>query len=227
MNDKEFLGVLFRASPLVFDEIFERVSADIKNDKPFVLNLIKEGHFTESSYDHLLNLKEDRDVILAIVEKDRYVFRKLPETYRNDLEIIKIVFANTKKSIGLHYSLVTSVPNRNILKQDDELYVAAVRNGVFKFNELDNERQQLLKFGIAAVLHDHCQWSELPEHLQKDTTLLKRLLWSSFINTDWDWDEITAAPWYKELFSKEKAPASKAAAKLWLKPQMQHLELTL
>jgi hypothetical protein len=229
MNDKEFLGVLFRARKSLSDHIFKRVSADIKNDKPYVLKLIEDKFFSELSYDHLVDLKEDREIILAIIAKGASTnfFAKLPETYRNDLQIIEQVYAVTKKSAGTYYTLVTNVPNRDILRQNDELYVAAVRNGVFNFNELDNARQQLQKFGIAAVLHDHHQWSELPDHLQKDKVLLKRLLWSSFFNTDWDWDEITAAPWFKELFSKEKAPASKAAARLWLQPQMQHLQLTL
>ncbi|WP_284453002.1 hypothetical protein [Parachlamydia acanthamoebae] len=226
-NDKEFLLALFKEKPFCFKTVFGRTPDDIKNDKPFILSLINDKHMTFYAYEILQSLKEDRDIIEALIAKDPVCyqyFQKLPKTFQNDLDIIKKIFAIAKKRDSSYPAFIKHVPNKNILKENEELYITAVSHGIFKFKELDTARQYLLQYGIAAVLHDHHQWHHLPEHLKKNKILLEQLIWFAICNTSVSWEATTNEPWFKQFWNKETAPPpNRQEAKHMLEPKMQLL----
>lgn len=223
-NDKEFLLSLFKAKPLLFSQIFKRASDNIKEDKPFILSLVNDKLLGSSDYHLLGSLKEDFEVTQAIIVNNPNFynyFSQLPETFKSHIEIVKAIFIGAKKTSSTDF--IKHIPNKEILKEDEELYIAAVRKGIFKFQELDGKRQRRFEYGIAAVLYDHHQWDDLPFDLKNNRKLLHDLVQSALFNTNIKWEEIIETPWFQQFFSRGEIPSNRADANQTLKSQKELL----
>jgi hypothetical protein len=70
------------------NEIFDYVDEELKNDKEFILKLIKEGY--ESIYPYINEeLKMDRDYTLKLLRSNNYLFKYLDDEYKRDEEMTR------------------------------------------------------------------------------------------------------------------------------------------
>jgi len=192
-NDKElFLATFKHQQGWHFRWIFPNMPNKYKDDKEFILQLINSNIFTPNTYyTHLSQrLKEDRDIALAILHKDQYgvfIFKELPEKFKNDLEIIRAATCWAKRWPLNYKDILPHVPKEVLLNNEKELRIASLECGALKYADLCKEDKKKLEYGMAAVWYDCFQWKELYPKLRHKKKLINKLVESLVIgNQEFD-----------------------------------------
>lgn len=168
LNDAEFIRA---AAPFHFHMITGLMSAERKNDKTLILDLIRSDNL--NSYSHISpQLQMDEEVWQTYLTQNVNNFGKLPEGLKNDLRVIDAAVEKVKQSVS-YDGILWGIPNRTVLKKakDSPLLVLAVRRGVLDLNELDPKYRSDRRYAVAALSWDINQFDLLSSDLQRDITV--------------------------------------------------------
>lgn len=145
-------------------------------------------------------LKNDRELAIAIIKDPRNnaLFPKLPVHLRNDPELIRIAYDNASRiSEPFRRTVMYSITNPDILKMDEVTYIEAVRLGIFKFENLDEDRQKNKEYIHAAFLSNPLNY---PKNMTFSDETRKKFLTFILSNTDIPLEFYKNYPW--DTFSR-------------------------
>jgi len=165
-QSKEFLKGFFEAAG---SDYFQYASEELKNDKDFVLNLIKRDVYY---LDHASpKIRSDREIIILAVQLDGYALQFSSEELRSDNEIVKLAILSEPLAIQFASSDLRN--NKELLKLAMDSDIAAIQ---WAGPILQNDKEIMSIANLSKAL-DHKRPSNfiskiLPNYSCNETALL-------------------------------------------------------
>lgn len=137
-NDKDIVMNAMMTSPF-----FEPASDELKNDKEFIMEVYEKSPESDLLLSYLPeNLKNDKDIVLALTAKYGGAFRNASEELKNDKDFVIQIVSRNEKSASAVYEISEE------LKNDKDVISAASKNHEGAIHaasrELQNDREFLL-----------------------------------------------------------------------------------